>query len=216
MKKQKFTLIELLTVIGVIGILAALLFPAVGKTLERARITQARNDLMTLVNAVKQYENTYGVLPVAIANANTSKADSLSNGVNRFGGKDFETDDYDKLTVALSQQKMKIGNGTEYDPETSADDKIKYVNMRKLPLLQPGREFSTKGYVDPWGNRYVLLINAGYNRRGLQHPKGTSEADLVGSVFAYSFGPNGEDDDGMDTGTKSGHNCDDITSWTSK
>lgn len=213
MKKQHFTIIELLTVIGIIGVLAALLFPAVGKTIERARVTQARSELIALVNAVKQYEHTYGVLPVTLATANTGNADSLADNVNRFGGGFTDThDNYDKLTVALSQQK--IGTSATLDPETSTDEKVACVNMRKLQLLQPNRDFSTKGYVDPWGNRYVLLINAGYNRRGIRHPKGTSEPALVGSVFAYSYGPNGQDDDGMDIGAKSGRNCDDITSWS--
>lgn len=58
-----FTLIELLIVIAIIGILMALLFPAVGSAIDAARRAQAKNDVTQLATAVTAYETEYGRLP---------------------------------------------------------------------------------------------------------------------------------------------------------
>lgn len=62
-KNQGFTLIELLIVIAIIGILMALLFPAVNSAILAARKAQARNDVTQIANAVVGYMTEYGVYP---------------------------------------------------------------------------------------------------------------------------------------------------------
>lgn len=59
-----FTLIELLVVIAIIGILMALLFPAVGGALDAARKAQAKNDVTQIATAVVAFETEYGRLPI--------------------------------------------------------------------------------------------------------------------------------------------------------
>lgn len=67
LNRRAFTLIELLTVIAIIGVLAAILIPVVGKMRESARTTQCIANLRTWGNATNLYvaENK-GRLPATV------------------------------------------------------------------------------------------------------------------------------------------------------
>lgn len=58
--RNGFTLVELLTVIAIVGLLAAIVVPTVGSLRENARNTQCLNNLRQLGLATKLYANDHG------------------------------------------------------------------------------------------------------------------------------------------------------------
>jgi prepilin-type N-terminal cleavage/methylation domain-containing protein len=58
-----FTLIELLIVIAIIGILAAMLQPAVFKALAKAKTARVQADVKSIETAIRAYYNEYSKLP---------------------------------------------------------------------------------------------------------------------------------------------------------
>ena len=107
-----FTLVELLVVIAIIGVLVALLLPAVQAAREAARRTQCSNNLKQIGLAVHNYHDTLGALPpgqpgaLAGSSAFAAILPFMEQG-NMYDKYDFTKGNSDPVNTAVVSQKIK-------------------------------------------------------------------------------------------------------------
>ena len=138
-RRRNFTLVELLVVIGIIAILAGMLMAGIMYAPAKAQKAKAQAEITTLLNAIKQYESAYGVLPMATT---LSKDGALSSA------------NYKKLIHLLQADAEGLS-----DTEEKA---LKKLNKRWTKFLdiqsnEPGV------FTDPWGEDYNVVLDHDYD-----------------------------------------------------
>jgi prepilin-type N-terminal cleavage/methylation domain-containing protein len=151
-----FTLVELLVVVSIIGVLVALLLPAVQSAREAARQVQCQNNLKQLALAIEQHVTATGRYP------------SNGWGHNYVGDADCGTDDkqpggwiYNVLPYFEQQSLRDIGQGL--DPDAKSRAMLSVVQTPLSIVRCPTRAAATLAPSRPGG----VMTLAGQNDKVL-------------------------------------------------
>lgn len=195
-----FTLVELLTVIAIIAILMGILFPTIGSAIESAKKTQAKNDCLQIVNAVKAYYTEYGKYP----DINTSGIITSSSDNKRL---------MDILRAKETSNPLQNPRKIVFLEVTDAKN-FGIAAKERAGMAKTGE------YLDPWGgtrNFYYLSYDADYDN-ALANPYSANagtpgtppSGGLSVGVIAWSVGRDAKGGTGDKNGTDS---KDDVISW---
>ncbi len=164
-----FTLVEILTVIAIIGILSAMLLVVVNRAQEHAREVKARLETQQILLAITEYEQTYSHFPVSSAVQQSGLANVTYGGAyNNASGQSWPPTPVPANYVAGNSDIMSIlldltnfpGGGPTANANYQKNSRQEVYLSAKMTgdASSPGVG-TDLNYRDPWGNPYIISID---------------------------------------------------------
>jgi len=204
---RAFTLIELLTVIAIIALLAALLFPAIKGAMLKAEVSKAQTGAVGLAIAFKAYYTEYGTWPVSgpVSLSNQtfivdSNLVAVLQGANNTAS----------LTGAGATGTLIGGVGT-----SALQGNARGIRFHEFKAADLGGSPACPGcFLDPWKQPYFCRFDVS-SANQVPDPftgGGVPQANVNAGFLVWSAGPDGQFDNNGDV-PPSGVNKDNVKSW---
>ena len=167
---KRFTLIELLVVIAIIGILAGLVFPALGVVRNNAKKSKASSECQSLKTAIIMYESEFSCWPAKVSGSSDAPVSSS---------------DYVKMCQILTGENSK--KMVFYEVGVGYDENKGILDPWNRPY-QVILDVNFDGKID---NKVPAV-------KAVSNVNGRSGQDLRTKVAVYSFGVDEKDKDKTD------------------
>ena len=175
-----FTMIEMLVVIAVIGILAGLLLPVLGKARQQAKTVKAQTAINGLAAAFTAYHTEYGMWPVSTTSPMTMGKIFISTGMyGLLKGEDINGSVVDSNTVVNTIVPITYNGNSR---------RITFLEFKAADLAVSG---TVTNFWDPWQVFYRCKFDTQYANQ-IQNPFDTGQ-NISAGVLVWSDGPDGKE-----------------------
>jgi prepilin-type N-terminal cleavage/methylation domain-containing protein/prepilin-type processing-associated H-X9-DG protein len=173
--RRGFTLVELLVVIAVIGVLVALLLPAVQAAREAARRCQCQNNLKQVALAMHNYDSAIGSYPPSFCIV----PGTVLSGNNGSWSAQGRLMPYIEQGNAYEQVRLDVAWDAAANRNTG-------VPTMQIAMYRCPSEVNTQVRVDPAGLPYIMPLNYTFNFGTwlVHHPANQQGGD--GALFVNS------------------------------
>jgi len=195
-----FTLVELLVVIGIIAILAAMILPTLGKAKDSAKKAQAKSEMQNISGAVRAYEAEYSRFPIPTQITDQLKTPDYTYGTMHMFGSSarlltnpkgeqlpkistvagrWQVSNAELVAILRAQVQFRNGRSTSNRKHRMNPKKVNFLNAKDVTSTTLGGVGSDGVFRDPWGSPYIVTVDANYDGKTIDAFYGQSDVSAA-------------------------------------